>query len=64
MKVITCSTTAPGQAEVCSAVLLGIDPNLFDIIVQGKNSNPSNFEGSSNQTDVKIDLGNMQYQNL
>jgi hypothetical protein len=60
-KNIPCVTTGPGQEDVCSAISAAITPNLFDITVSGNNNpRPSNFEGTSTQTEVTIGPGNYQ----
>ena len=60
-KAIPCFTTGPGQEDVCSAISATITPNLFDITVSGNNNpRPSNFEGTSTQTEVTIGPGNYQ----
>jgi hypothetical protein len=59
-KAIPCFTNGPGQEDVCSAIFAAITPNLFDITVSGNNPNPSNFEGTSTQTEVTIGPGNYQ----
>jgi hypothetical protein len=60
VKAIPCFTTGPGQEDVCSDIFAAITPNLFDITVSGNNPKPSNFEGTSTQTEVKIGPGNYQ----
>ena len=67
-KVVTCETTDNHFAsfQACFDILGGpgnvnaIHPNHFDITVSGKNSNPSQFEGSSFPVVVTLDPGNYQ----
>jgi hypothetical protein len=59
-KAIPCFRTGPGQEDVCNAISAAITSNLFAITVSGNNPNPSNFKGTSTQTEVTIGPGNYQ----
>jgi len=48
----------PSDEAVCQFVSANVESNQFTITVTGNNSNPSNFQGSINGTEVTLNPGN------
>ncbi|MBA3749490.1 MAG: hypothetical protein H0X03_01065 [Nitrosopumilus sp.] len=48
----------PSNEAVCQFVSSNVESNQFTITVTGNNSNPSNFQGSINGTEVTLNPGN------